>query len=120
MMIYRNVNMPMRLHWWPETNPEAGSIARDFLVGERDLLRFTRAEGEVVSELEAFLEVSAGLSLVVRRAPSGEILLSVDPWSESLLLTGRTAEVLSGYLDRKVVRMEDRFDMTVRQAVRAM
>lgn len=119
-MIYRNFNMPMRLHWWPDVNPEAGSIARDFLVGECELLRFTRAVGDVLSDLAAFLDASAGLPLVVGRAASGEILLSVEPWSESLLLTGRTADVLSGYLDRKVVRMEDRFDMTVRQSVRAM
>ena len=119
-MIYRNSNMPMRLHWWPDVNPEAGEIARNFLIGECDLLRLTRASGEIVNELAAFLNASSGSSLVVRRAASGEILISVDPWSESLLLTGRTADVLSGYLDQKIVRMEDRFDMTLRHGARAM
>ncbi len=119
-MIYRNSSMPLRLHWWPDTNREAGSIARDFLVGEYELMRFTRSGDEIAHDLRAFLDASEGLPLVVRRAASGEILISVDPWAESLLLTGRTADVLAGYIDQKIVRMEDRFDMTVRQSVRAM
>ena|SRR5688572_2592174 len=119
-MIYPNSNMPTRLHWWPDVNPDAGEIARNFLTAECELMRLTRTSGDIANDLAAFLDASAGSLLVVRRAASGEILISVDPWSESLLLTGRTADVLSGYLDQKIVRMEDRFDMTVRHGTRAM
>jgi hypothetical protein len=119
-MIYRNSSLSARLHWLPELNPDASEIARNFLTGEWDLMRLTLTSGDIVNDLAAFLDTSAGLPLVVRRAASGEILISVDPWSESLLLTGRTADVLSSYLDQKIVRMEDRFDMTVRHGGRAM
>jgi hypothetical protein len=111
--------MPSRLHWWPDVNPDACEIARNFLTGECELMQLTHTSGEIANDLAAFLDASRGSQLVVRRAASGEILISVDPWSESLLLTGRTADVLSGYLDQKIVRMEDRFDMTVRHGVRS-
>jgi len=119
-MIYRNSDLPTRLHWWPDANPDASDIARNFLTGEWELMRLTLTSGDIVNDLAAFLDTSAGSPLAVRRAASGEILISVDPWSESLLLTGRTADVLSSYLDQKIVRMEDRFDMTVRHGTRAM
>jgi len=36
---------------------------------------------------------------------------------EDLLITGKTAEVLRAYIDRALVRTEDRLDMTLRRAV---
>ncbi|HEU4521052.1 MAG TPA: hypothetical protein VFT12_03555 [Thermoanaerobaculia bacterium] len=119
-MIYRNLPDVRDRAWSAVENAEAGTIARDFLVCEYDLLRFTRTQNSTVSDLGGFLDATEGFPLLVHRDGAGEVLVTSKPWSESLLLTGRTADVLCGYLDHKVVRMEDRFDMTVRQSVRAM
>ena len=120
VLIYRNAPHSLDHTWLLENNPQAGSIARDFLSGELDLLRFTAPSGPAARDLRDFLEATSGAPLVVHRSPTGEILVTARPWSESLLLTGRTADVLSAYIHNRVVRMEDRFDMTVRQTVRAM
>ncbi len=113
-MIYRNSERAGEHEWERDPSADAGPIARDFLAGELDLLRFTNGPADVIAELATFLDSAAGLSLSVDRAPTGEILISAGPWAESLLLDGRTADVLRAYLDREVVRMEDRLDMTVR------
>lgn len=119
-MIYRNSPMASKLNWWTEPNAGAGEIAREFLSGERELLQFVRAENDMLLDLIVFLEATRGLSLTVRRSVGGELLVTALPWAESLLLTGRTADVLRGYIDNQMVRMADRFDMTVRQSVRSM
>ena len=116
-MIYRNSDLAQRFHWRPEPGDQAGMIARDFLAGELDLLRFSGADVPLMRDLSFFLESAQGLDVLVHRSATGELLISAGPWSEALLLTGRTADVLRAYLDSHVVRMEDRFDMTVRQAV---
>ena len=119
-MIYRNSPMATKLRWWTDSNAGAGEIAREFLNGERELLQFVRAENDMVLDLIVFLEATRGLSLTVRRSVGGELLVTAVPWAESLLLTGRTAEVLRGYIDNRMVKMADRFDMTVRQPIRSM
>lgn len=113
-MIYRNSDRAAEHEWVRDTSPDSGPIACEFLAGELDLLRFTNGPADVIAELATFLDSATGLSLAVDRAATGEILISAGPWAESLLLDGRTADVLRAYLDREVVRMEDRFDMTVR------
>ena len=119
-MIYRNPAHSQNHIWSLETNPDAGNIARNFLSGELDLLRFTMPENPAARDLAEFLDAAAGAPLLVHRSVTGELLITARPWSESLFLTGRTADVLSAYIHNRIVRMEDRFDMTVRQAVRAM
>lgn len=119
-MIYRNVVHSSDAHWQLDRSSEAGAIARTFLAGEYDLLQFTRTRHQMVTDLGEFLEATKGLPLVVQRGDGGNVLVTARPRGESLLLTGRTADVLSGYLDEKIVRMEDRFDMTVRQAIRVV
>src|SRR5688572_29614982 len=103
IMIYRNSDLAAAHQWSADANPEAGHIAREFLTGELDLLRFTRTSNDITRDLSAFLDCAAGVALSVRRSPGGELLISAAPWNESLLLTGRTADVLRGYLDSEIV-----------------
>ena len=119
-MIYRDAIHSDDNHWVLDLNPEAGTIARAFLAGEYDLLTFTRTRSPTTTALGEFLDATAGLPFIVQRNGAGDVLITARPFGETLLLTGRTADVLCGYLDERVVRMEDRFDMTVRQAIRAV
>ena len=116
-MIYRNSEQACSERWTEEPNPDAGTIALHFLVGELDLMRFTGSSSAVIHDLAAFLESATGSHLEVFRSGSGSLLVRAIPWSDSLLLTGRTANVLRSYIDCQVVKMADRFDMTVRHAL---
>ncbi|HEX6177691.1 MAG TPA: hypothetical protein VF057_04990 [Thermoanaerobaculia bacterium] len=118
-MIYRNSELARTHRWELDPNSDAGTVARHFLAGELDLLRFTRSDADVVRDLTAFLECASGVDLEVHRGTDGSLLVCAPPWFESLLLTGRTAHVLRSYIDSELVKMEDRFDMTVRHAVAA-
>jgi hypothetical protein len=111
-MIYRNCNRAAELTWEAEWNPLSGEIARDFLRGEHDLLKLARARTSAIVDLHVFLENAAGRPLSVYRAESGEVLIVGG--TESLLITGRTADVLRAYLDEELVLMSDRGDMTLR------
>jgi hypothetical protein len=51
---------------------------------------------------------------------TGEILVRAIGSSESLFITGRTADVITGYLDRTPVWMDDRNDMTLRRRLHLM
>jgi hypothetical protein len=117
-MIYRNSEQACSTRWARELNPDGGTIAREFLAGELDLMLFTRSSSPVTEDLAAFL--AAASELEVYRSDDGDLLIRAVPWSDSLLLTGRTAHVLCSYLDSQIVRMEDRFDMTVRHAAMAV
>ena len=99
--------------WKPDANPNAGTIARDFLIGELEILKLGHVRGSAVVDLRIFLEAIGDGGLKVLRAPGGEIVIAGDA-GEGLLLTGRTASVLRGYLDEQPVTMQDRFDMTQR------
>ena len=111
-MIYRNMTHAVELTWEAEWNPLAGEIARDFLRGEHDLLKLARARTNAIVDLHIFLEAVAEKRLAVYRTDTGEILVCAG--SESLLITGRTADVLRAYLDEELVLMSDRGDMTLR------
>ena len=99
--------------WRRDTDPNAGPIARDFLIGELEILKLGHVRSSAIVDLRIFLEVAAGGDIEVSRGPVGELLIAGDS-GESLLITGRTASVLRGYLDEQTVTMQDRFDMTQR------
>lgn len=111
-MIYRNTELTTSLYWKPDPNEEAGDIARTFLTGEYEILTLARVRSAAVADLRLFLDAVSDASLSVRRAHSGEVLVKAG--DESLVVTGRTAHVLRGYLDEETVTMQDRFDMTQR------
>lgn len=114
-MIYRNTELTTSLYWKPDTNRDAADIARTFLTGEYEILMLTRVRSAAVADLRLFLLAVSGAELSVRRAYTGEVLVKAE--SESLVVTGRTAAVLRGYLDEETVTMQDRFDMTQRMQV---
>lgn len=118
-MIYRNSEQASTQRWELDPNSDAGTVARHFLAGELDLLRFTRSDAAVVRDLSLFLDCASGVELEVHRGENGNLLVCAPPWGESLLLTGRTAHVLRAYIDSELVKMEDRFEMTVRHAAAA-
>ena len=116
-MIYRNSDIARTIEWQPDGNQKAGDIARQFLTGESELLELASARTSAVVALTRFLENSAGFPLQVERAGTGELLVKADLVDEQLLVTGKTANVLAGYLDEELVLMQDRLDMTVRQRI---
>lgn len=101
--------------WTREGNPQATDIARAFLRAEHELLWLTRMKSRSAGDLEEFLAISAELPITVWRSAAGNILVSADKANESVLITGKTAEVLRSYIDHEPVRMTDREDMTVRR-----
>ena len=112
-MIVRSNGMTQLNGWKRESNPNAGSIARDFLIGELEILKLGHVRSSAIIDLRVFLEASGDRPIEVWRAPAGEIIVAGDS-DECLFLTGRTASVLRGYLDEQTVTMQDRFDMTQR------
>ena len=114
-MIYRNHDRLNDLRWLGEPNLQAGEIVRDFLIGERDLLELEHGHTRALGNLDCFLEGAANRPICVERAVTGEILIRAIGFRDSLLVTGRTADVLAGYLDSTPVWMEDRNDMTIRR-----
>ena len=114
ILIYRNTDLARNTQWSPDANRDAGSIAREFLVGEYELLKLAHVRSSAVVDLRIFLEASESLPIEVQRAANGDLLITSHQAVEALMLTGRTASVLRGYLDEEPVRMQDRFDMTQR------
>ena len=119
-MIYRNSPNTDSVVWTADENSEAVSIARRFLHGERELLRMSRAETSVIDDLQTFLDKTAELSVTLYRSASGNLLMHAPSADESLMITGKTAEVLRSYIDDEPVRMEDRLDMTQRRDLRSL
>lgn len=119
-MIYRNSDRLDDVRWLAEPDLGAGEIVRDFLMGERNLIELERGYIAAVDDLEQFLRAADGLPLSVERGATGEILVRPIGTSESLFITGRTAEVITGYIDRKPVWMDDRFEMTLRRRLHLM
>ena len=119
-MIYPNSDEARTRLWTLDENPEAGSIARHFLAGELDLLRFSRSNSALTDALASFLDSADGAELEVHRGDDDDLLVTATEQCQSLLLTGRTANVLRSYIDSEIVKMEDRFDMTVRHAALAV
>ena len=116
-MIYRNSVLADQIRWTPDETADAAEVARTFLRSEYELLRLARVETTSVSDLESFLTKSANVSLTVERSAGQELLVRADGAAETLLITGKTAEVLCAYIDSKPVATEDRADMTLRRVM---
>jgi len=114
-VIYRNSLLANHVTWSIDDAPEAAQIARDFLRSECQLLRLAGVAGKTIKDIETFLALSANLPIMVQRSAAGELLVRAEQASEDLLITGKTAEVLCAYIDRELVRTEDRLDMTLRR-----
>ena len=115
-MIYRNSDLSNRLSWERVENPEAGERVRNFLEGELDLLRLARVRTTAIVALNVFLETADDRDLSIERSVSGQLLVTASDSGESLLVTGKTAEVLNSYLEDDIVLTDDRLDMTIRRA----
>lgn len=116
-VIYRNSLLANHITWTVDETPEAAEVARLFLRSECQLLRLASVARSTVDDIEAFLTSSADLPLSVNRSSAGDLLIRTEQTSDDLLITGKTAEVLSAYIDREIVRTEDRLDMTLRRVV---
>ncbi len=114
-MIYLNLELIDDRRWLGEPKLDAGEIVRDFLAGERDLLELEQSSSCALTSLNRFLESAADRPICVERSVTGEILIRPIGASDVLLVTGRTADVVAGYLDNTPVWMEDRGDMTLRR-----
>lgn len=89
-------------------------VAKTFLQGERSLAGLQRNES-VAQLLDAFLEAAGDAPLRIAEADAGLIRLRTSDGAACLSLTGKTAEVLRGYLRGEDVSITDRMDMTVRR-----
>ncbi len=114
-MIYRNSALAGEITWTGDANAESGEIIRTFLSGERDLLKIGRVRTSAIVDLQIFLESAAGRPICVERAATGELLIYAVGSRESLLLTGRTADVAGSHLDDEAVSMDDYSEMTIRR-----
>ena len=114
-VIYRNSLLANHVIWTVDLTPEAAEIARTFLRAECQILRLAAVARATIDEVEAFLTSNADVPLSVYRSAAGDLLIRAA--NDDLLITGKTAEVLSAYIDREIVRTEDRLDMTLRRAV---
>jgi hypothetical protein len=113
-VIFRNSDSARTTHWQREENPNAAEIARNFLMGEHEILKLVNHRSSAAADLARFLQASADLEISVWRAANGDLLVWAEVCDETLMLTGRTASVVRGYLDEEPVSMQDRFDMTQR------
>lgn len=112
-MIYRNSLLANHVTWTVDDSPDAAEIARDFLRAECQILRLAAVATTTLGEVESFLETTAPIH--VHRSAAGDVLVRAA--SDDLLITGKTAEVLCGYIDQQIVSTEDRLDMTLRRVV---
>jgi len=116
-VIYRNSPLVQQVFWTVDNTPMAADISIHFLRSECELLRLANVAPSAVADLEAFFKSTAGHALVVERSASGDLLVHNDDVRETLMITGKTAEVLGSYIDCEPVSTEDRLDMTLRRAV---
>ena len=116
-VIYRNSVLAEQIKWSPDHTDGAPEIVRTFLRSEYDLLCLARVATSSVTDLEVFLKNSANLPLTIDRSAAQELLVRAERAGESLLITGKTAEVLRAYIDSEPVRTEDRADMTLRRVL---
>ncbi|HEX7420694.1 MAG TPA: hypothetical protein VF505_12460 [Thermoanaerobaculia bacterium] len=87
--------MQSQTTWEPEQNPEAGELARKFLDAEREMLGLKQVQSALNSTLVDFLEYAGNVA--VARSARGELLVQAN--DSSLVLTGKTADVLRAYID---------------------
>ena len=116
-VIYRNSALAAQIKWSPDYTDGAPEIVRTFLRSEYDLLCLARVATTSIADLALFLKNSANVPLAIDRSAALELLVRADRAGESLLITGKTAEVLRAYIDSQPVRTEDRADMTLRRAM---
>jgi hypothetical protein len=116
-VIYRNSAVTEQIRWSLDDTAGAADIVRTFLRSEYDLLRLARVATTSVTDLESFLKNTANAPLTVERSAADELLVRADTAGETLLITGKTAEVLCAYIDSEPVRTEDRADMTLRRVM---
>jgi hypothetical protein len=116
-VIYRNSAVAEQIRWSLDDTAGAPDIARTFLRSEFELLRLARVVTSSVADLESFLKNTANAPLSVQRSAAQELLVRAANSDESLLITGKTAEVLCAYIDSEPVRTEDRADMTLRRVM---
>ena len=114
-MIYRNATVLRDIIWMGSLASDAGEVVRDFLAGECDLMKLQGTRHRTLNDLQIFLNSASGRPICVERSRRGDLLVRAIGSGESLLLTGRTADVIRAYLDRAPVRMQDRADMTIRR-----
>jgi hypothetical protein len=115
-MIYRNTDLARSITWTTEENPEAGDLAKKFLEGERELLQLAHVRSTAIAPINVFLESVVDNHVNVARGIAGELLVQATDSGESLLVTGKTAEVLRAYLEKKPVLTSDRDEMTLRRS----
>ena len=113
-MVYRNFSLAEHVAWVPDPNPEAPEIARRFLAAERDLLELEGKATPALAALQAFFIGAGEAPLAVWRGAIGEVMITAAGCDESLMLTGKTADILCRYLDGDLVTMVDRGEMTIR------
>jgi hypothetical protein len=116
-VIYRNSLLASHVTWTVDDTSEAADVARDFLRAECQILRLAGVAHNTIDDVEKFLTAVADVPIRVYRSAAGELLVLAERSNEHLLITGKTAEVLRAYIDRDLVRTEDRLDMTLRRAV---
>ncbi|SRR5260370_4608243 len=116
-VIYRNSAVAQQIRWSLDDTAGACDIVRTFLRSEYDLLRLARVATSSVTDLESFLKNTANAPLTVQRSAAQELLIRAENADETLLITGKTAEVLCAYIDSEPVRTEDRADMTLRRVM---
>ena len=117
VMIYRNSVLADQIRWTPDETADAAEVARTFLRSEYELLRLAHVETTSVADLESFLKKSDNLPLTVERSASQDLRVSAEGAGETLLITGKTAEVLYAYINSQPVATEDRADMTLRRGM---
>lgn len=118
-MIIRNHPLAHSDRWFRENNPQAVDVARRFLFGEAELLHLNHAKAALVEDIHDFLRISAELPVTVECSGNGDILIRAVKANDSMMLTGKTAEVLRSYFDHQNVTMEDRLEMTERRVITA-
>ncbi len=108
-MIIRNSVHASREKWILSLDPEVGEIVRDFLSGENDLMKLAGATTVTATDLRIFLEYASSKPICVERSiRGGAFLIRAIGSPHSLLIMGRTAEVLRGYLYEAPLHMNDR------------
>ena len=112
MMITLCSELP-EIEWTSENAPDSEHVAKTFLQGERSLAAI-RHDREIQETLDTFLDAAGEDALLISTGIDGEIMLRTASAQQCLVLTGRTADVLSGYLHGETVTAQDRMDMTVR------
>ena len=90
-------------------------VAKTFLQGERSLAELQN-NGHVSRLLDAFLGAAGDIPLRIATEANGAVIVRTDDGAGCLRLTGRTADVLLGYLRGDDVSIADRMDMTMRRS----